>query len=283
MALEKKQFLEYGTISRIILGGITFSQLKLKPIDLYEIISNILLDKENLFFYCTQRNSCRTLTNTRKYVKELMKKGILMAELDTILECLNWKKDTIDIYSSTFSGDLGEYLMNIIVEKFDISRTLISKVSLKTSPSMSAYGNDNVFYDCEKNILYFGEAKFYGENTLKALIQSFDSVEKHSKSLVEISFIKNQTSSFIAENKEKLRKIEKRLETIDASKITCKSITFIISDDCYEEDEYVKTLKSFVLKKDDYKKYIKESIIVFLPIISKNDFLKYFESKVKSL
>lgn len=282
MGLIKKDFSLHNDISRIILDGLTFSQLKIDATELYEIISNLLLNNENLFYYCTQRTSCRTLNETKKYVKRLIKDNILRAEIETILKNLKWDKNSIDINSTKFSGDLGEYLMNIIIETFDISETLISKVSLKTSPSMPAFGNDNIFYDYNSNILYFGEAKFYN-NTKNALNEAFDSINTHIKNLIEIAFIKNHTSTFIAENGRTLKKIEKRLETIDAAKISCKSITFIMSDDNYEEQDYQNDLLVFAGTKAEKNTYIKESIIVFLPVISKNEFLKYFERKVAAL
>lgn len=282
MGLIRKDFSLNNGISRIILDGFAFSQLKIDATELYEIISKFLLNNENLFYYCTQRTSCRTFKETKKYVKRLIKDNILVAEIKTILKNLKWDKDSIDINSTKFSGDICEYLMNIIIETFDISRTLISKVSLKTSPSMPSFGNDNIFFDYNSEILYFGEAKFY-ENTKKALSASFESINKHLTDLTEISFIKNHTSTFIAENGRILKKIEKRLETIDASKISCTNIIFIMSDDNYEEKEYCDDILAFIGNNDEKNAYIKESIIVFLPVISKKEFLKYFEKKVMTL
>ena len=282
MKFIKSVFSKKEFISRIILDGKTFSQLRIDATDLYEIISDILLNTENMFYYCTQRHSCRTLKGTRKYVKKLMKSGILKSELDTILKSLNWDKDSLDISKTTFSGDLGEYLMNIVIETLNISETLISKVSLKTSPKMPSYGNDNIFYDYERNILYFGESKFYN-NTITALTDAFNSITSHCKNLVELSFIKNHSSTFISENGRKLKKVIKRLERIEANKIMYNSITFIISDDNYEENDYINSLTKFVSGQAQKKAYINGSIIVFLPIISKQKFLSFFESKVNAL
>ena len=283
MGLIKKDFsTSKNNISRIILDGFSFNQLKINADDLYKIISNMLLNSENMFFYCTQRASCRTYKDTRKYVKKLIKEGIFQNELESILKTLKWDKDSIDINSTIFSGDLCEYLMNIVIEEFDISKTLISKVSLKTSPSMPSYGNDNIFFDYENKILYFGEAKFYTD-TINALTEAFNSISLHSKNLQELSYIKNHTNTFIAENGKTLKKLERRLEKINSSQIKCTSITFIMSDDNFEEDEYLNALAKFAKENADKNKYINSAIIVFLPIISKNNFLKYFENKVKAL
>lgn len=282
MDLVNKKIAKYADVNRIILNEVTFSQLKLDATDLYEIIANMILDKENLFFYCTQRSSCRTFKDTKKYVKQLIKRKILNFEIDTILKSLKWDDGSIDIYSRKFSGDLGEYLMCIIIEQFDISNVLISKVSLKTSPSMPAFGNDNIFYDYKNNTLFFGEAKFY-QDTKMALEEAFNSINEHSKNAIEFSFIKNHTASFIAEDGRELQKIEKKLETVNFSNVKFTSITFIMSDDNYNEEDYINDLQSFTRSNSEKFSYVNESIVVFLPIISKNGFLSYFERKVKTL
>ena len=107
MGLIKKDFsTSKNNKSRIILDGFSFNQLKINTDDLYEIISNMLLNSENMFFYCTQRFSCRTYKDTKKYVKNLIKKGIFRDELESILKTIKWDKDSIDINSTIFSGDL---------------------------------------------------------------------------------------------------------------------------------------------------------------------------------
>lgn len=51
MGLIKKNFsTSKNNISRIILDGFSFNQLKINTDDLYEIISNMLLNSENMFF-----------------------------------------------------------------------------------------------------------------------------------------------------------------------------------------------------------------------------------------
>lgn len=282
MSLIKKNVTGYSDISRIVIDGFDFSYIKLNANQLYDILANYLLDKENLFYYCTQRSSSRTLKDSKKYVKDLLNNGTIKTEINTILTNLRWNYNSININSSKFCGDLGEYLMCIIIESFDISNTLISKISLKTSPNMPSFGNDNIFYDYKNNILYFGEAKFY-KNTSSALKEAYKSINMHKNNFIEISYIKNHTSTFIAENNVILKKIEKKLETVDVKNVKCSSITFIVSDDKYEEHDYVNTLKKFAENSDDKKIYVNSGIIVFLPIVSKNDFLNYFKMRINEL
>ena len=280
--LIKENIAPFKYANRIVLDGVTYERLLISADDLYEVISNLLLNTENLYYFCTQKSSCNTLRDTKKFVKQLTKKGILHENLESILIGMKWDKNSININSTTFSGDLGEYLMNILIEKMDISKTLISKVSLKTSPSMPSFGNDNIFFDVKTKTLYFGEAKFY-DNTAKALLEAFSSINMHMKNSVELSYITTHTKTFIAENGRTLNKIRKELEILPISQINVSSITFVISQDCYESDNYLKLLNTMMKNGSISNEYVEESIMVFLPIISKNDFLNYFEKKVKML
>ncbi len=282
MGLIKESFEENSNINRIVLENKTITELRITAEELYDIISELLLDRENLFYYCTQRKTCRTLKSTKKYVKKLIKQKILNQNVDEVLMSMGWDKNHLNISNSVFQGDLGEYLMNIVIEKMDISKSLISKVSLKTSPSMPAYGNDNIFYDLNSNTLYFGESKFR-KKTKEALLSTYNSIQIHKSSLTEISYIKNHTSDFISESGAILKRIERKFETIDPSQVKINSISFVMTEDKYTEPDYKEILDSLVTSKQISNDYITNSIIVFLPIISKCDFLQFFEKKVNSL
>lgn len=282
MGLSNYRLLPFKNVNRIVLKDKTYQQLLITPEELYEILSNFILDNENLFFYCTQKSSCRTIEDTRKYVKKLISMNIIKDQVNDVLITMGWDKDNIDINNAVFSGDLGEYLMNIIISKFSKASSLISKVSLKTSPKMPAHGNDNIFYDYEKEILYYGESKFYS-STSRALKEANDSINLHLSDNREFAFIKTHTGSFVAENGELLKKIENEIDFKKTSDVTIKSISFVMSDDKYEEEDYSKLLNTMIKNGTLDSKYVNESIIIFLPVISKDDFLKYFERRVKSI
>lgn len=181
--LQIEDLVKSTSLKKVHLKNHTFTTLKISPNILYEHISSMLLDKENLFYYCTQKKSTDSLINTKKYIKKLIKDKIIKIEVDKILTSMGWTDSEIDITNTVFQGDLAEYLMNIIIEKMQIASTLISKVSLKTSPKMPAYGNDNIYYDYNQNILYYGESKFYS-STENAILSAFKSIELHKKMIL---------------------------------------------------------------------------------------------------
>ena len=81
---------------------------------------------------------------------------------------------------------------------------------------------ENYFYDYDNGILYFGESKFYSnfENALKNAIES---IKKHSK-YEEISFVRNHTTSIIAETGKQRTMLVEKFETIYMDDIQKKSL-----------------------------------------------------------
>lgn len=244
---------------------------------LFETLCELIFNRTNMFFYLTQKASTKTLAETRTFIKKLENQGLLTEKLNSVFNTLGWNKETLNIESSIFQGDLAEYLMSILIDMFGFSKTLISKISLKTSPNMPVYGNDNVYYDINKSILYFGESKFY-ESIDVALKNAFDSIEKH-KTITEISFLENHTNNFIAENGETLKKLQQKFETLDSSKFDISSICFVAEDELYLKSDIENVIRKYEIS-DKYKKIINNSLIIILPILSKKDFLKYFKIKV---
>ena len=164
--------------------------------------------------------------------------------------------------------------MNILIDKFIDAKTIISKISLKTSPRMPIFGNDNVYYDFDNDILYFGESKFYN-NFKSALRRAETSIDEHNN-VEEISFVRTHTSSFIAENGHKRDKLVEKFENIYSSNINIKSIIFIINDDIYCKKDYEADMISYFNSIEKINEISNEIIFVFLPILSKEEFLKYF-------
>ena len=164
--------------------------------------------------------------------------------------------------------------MSILIDRFGFSKTLISKISLKTNPNMPVYGNDNIYYDSSKKVLYFGEAKFY-ESMDNALKNALESIEKH-KTITEISFLENHTNNFIAENGKTLKKLQQKFEIVDSSNFSIASICFLVEDELYLKKD-IETIITKCTLNNKYKKIIDNSLIIILPILSKKDlFVKPF-------
>ena len=273
----KRILLENDNVIKIRIKNITWEELFNDKTILYKALCDILLNEENLLYYATQKNSSKTLLDTREYIKNLIANGSLVYLIDDIFNALGWNRN-INIKNTIFQGDIAEYLMSILLDKITNVETLISKISYKTSPSMPIYGNDNVYYDYENDILYFGESKFY-KNVEDGLKAAMDSIKKHSN-VEEISFVRNHTTSFIAENDEKRFKVIEKFETAYTEDISIKSIIFIINEDIYNKTNYEEVIIKYFGNIEMLESQTAEIILVFLPILSKEEFLEYFVRSV---
>ena len=246
---------------------------------LYKALCDLLLSEENLFYYASQKESTKTLVDTRKYIKKLIDKDIIDSTIEDVLSGIGWKKEQININSTHFQGDLAEYLMCILLDKITNVDTIISKVSLKTSPRMPSYGNDNIYYDYEKEILYYGESKFY-DNVSSAIKRAKESLEQHANA-EEFSFIRSHDNVIIAEDGTKRIKIIEELEEKSIEEITIKSIFFIANDDIYLKADYESKIIERFESIEDLNIKSAELIMVFLPILSKGEFLNYFKGRLE--
>lgn len=277
---EKRKLINSENIMKIRIKNISWEDLFKNKEILYSAICDLLLNDENLLYYATQKENTKTLADTKNYVKSLKENNSLIYTIDDIFNALGWNKD-ININNTTFQGDLAEYLMSILLDKFTNIDTLISKISYKTSPSMPVYGNDNVYFDYENDTLFFGESKFYTDAS-EGLSAAVNSINKHA-TIEEISFVRNHTSSFIAENGQKRIKVVEKFETAYGSDLNIKSVIFVINDDIYEKKDYEQTIINFYGSKENVTIKTSEIILVFLPILSKQEFLNYFVGRVENV
>lgn len=275
----KNNLLNKDNVMKIKIKNFLWEDLFEDKTILYSALCDLLLNEENLLYYATQKDSSKTMIDTKRYVKALIDNGSLIYIVDDIFNSLGWNRD-INIENTIFQGDLAEYLMSILLDKITNVETMISKISYKTSPSMPIYGNDNVYYDYENDILYFGESKFY-KNAKDGLNAAVESIKKHSN-IEEISFVRNHTSSFIAENGEKRYRVIEKFENAYTNEINIKSIIFIINDDIYTKKDYEDVLVNYYGTIDEVTIKTSEIILVFLPILSKKDFLEYFVRRVNN-
>lgn len=262
---------------KIRINKLSWKELFKNKAYLYEKIADLLLDEENLLYYASQRESSKTLESTKQYVKKLIKNKTLQLNIREILNAIGWNEGA-DIKNTVFQGDIAEYLMSIFIDKFASSETLISKISLKTNSGMPIYGNDNYYYDYDNEILYFGESKFYS-NTKQALQNALKSIQEHNN-VDEIMFVKNHSSAFIADNNEKREKIVEIFDEVSIENVKTKSIIFIMNDDIYAKEDYERLLLEYFNGLDNVKAETIDLILVFFPILSKDEFLKYFYRRI---
>lgn len=273
----KNNLLNVDNIMKIRIKNIKWDELFEDKTILYGAICDLLLNEENLLYYATQKDSSKTIVDTKNYVKNLLENNSLIYVIDDIFNAIGWSGE-IDIDNTIFQGDLAEYLMSILLDRITSVETLISKISFKTSSAMPIHGNDNVYYDYDKDTLYFGESKFYKE-VKDGLKKAIESINKHS-TIEEISFVRNHTNSFIAENGEKRLKMIEKFETLFAEDIEIKSIIFIINEDIYQKQDYEKMLIDYYGELEKVLEATSEIIFVFLPVLSKSEFLEYFVRRI---
>ena len=276
---EQIMLMENDRLSKVRLSKISWESLFEDKTILYQAVCDLLLNEENLLYYVSLKESTKTLNETKEYIKRLRSSGNIYSVLEDLFNSIGWNKN-INITNTVFQGDLAEYLMSILLEKITNIETLISKISFKTSSSMPVYGNDNVYYDFENDILYFGESKFYN-NVDSALEMAVSSIKKQA-TVEEISFVRNHTVAFLAENGEKRNKIVEKFEQVYASDIDIKSIIFIVNDDIYKKEDYENRILKYFHSVDKINEFSSEVILVFLPILSKEEFLNYFVRRLKN-
>ena len=279
MKFEKVSLFNEDNKIKIKLSQISWDELINDKSILFNAICNLILDDKNLLYYATQKESTKTIVDTKKYVDSLKKNNNLIYAIKDIFNALGWN-DEINIENTRFQGDLSEYLMSIFLDKFTNVETLISKISFKTSSKMSVYGNDNVYFDYENDILYFGESKFY-QSASDGLDEALKSIEKHS-TIEEISFVRNHTSSFIAENGEKRTKVIEKYENAYIDNLNIRSIIFIMNQDVFKKENYEEMLINYFRDKETLQQKTEEIILVFLPILSKKEFLEFFVRRVNN-
>ena len=279
MNLEKVSLFNKDNTIKIRIKQITWEELFNNKTILFNSICDLLLSEKNLLYYATQKESSKTIVETKKYVDSLIKNNNLIFAIEDIFNALGWNKEN-NINNTTFQGDLAEYLMSILLDKFTNVETLISKVSFKTSSKMSVYGNDNVYFDYENDILYFGESKFY-KSASEGLKDAIESIEKHY-TIEEISFVRNHTSSFIAETEEKRIKMIEKYETAYVDNINIRNIVFVVNEDIYDAHDYENMLVIYYDGEETLIQKTEEIILVFLPILSTKEFLNFFVRRINN-
>lgn len=179
--------------------------------------------------------------------------------------------DEINIKNTVLHGDIGEFLMDIMIGKFlksdNQNSYIFPKLAFKTRPKSAIHGYDGTFYNKQKKEIFYTEAKFYSELT-KGLNSAVDSMNEHDG--IDYDFLESNIELFrnIANN-----------ETGDIIEISDDVkeilIIFIVCDDRYTCDDIHETIN----QSKKLKKLLEfhEIIIFVLPILSKDDFLNLFK------
>nr|WP_306457646.1 Hachiman antiphage defense system protein HamA [Arcobacter porcinus] len=90
----------------------------------------------------------------------------------------------VDISHNTLHGDIGEFLMHIMLSKFlsdkSVKKYIYPKLVFKTSPKMPVYGNDGTIYIEDTKEIFYLEAKFYSDLE-SAVNEAVKSLKTHNE------------------------------------------------------------------------------------------------------
>lgn len=241
---------------------------------LHNKLIDILFDKDNVL-------NLATIYNPKKKFGE-NKQRILNEKYVSALKNIGFiSEKEIDINKSVLHGDIGEFLMDVMICRFiELDGTdsyIFPKLAYKTTPNSAVHGNDGTLYNITKNEIYYSEAKFYEELSL-GLSKAVDSLFNHD----------NRDYDFINSNIDAFRNITDNSigEVVEITKdVKEKLIVFLMCDDKYFADDVSKTIERS--KKLEKLEEFHEIIIFVLPVLNKENFLnlfkKFSEQKGKEL
>lgn len=231
---------------------------------LHEKLVSMLFDKSNVVKLTSLYNAPIKNISDRIYYACLQNIGFI-------------SETGINTKNTVLQGDIGEFLMNAMIEnlifKGNKSAYVFPKLAFKTTPNVSIHGNDGTFYNPEKKKIYYLEAKFYTD-LKQALDKAIESINMH----------KYTDEDFLLANCNVFRNIvtEKTGDIIDIGEDVKENvIIFLMCADVYNKKDIEKIItdNNKLKELDD----IDEFIVLVLPILNKEDFLKMFEKESKEI
>jgi len=230
---------------------------------LFDEINDIIFNIDNVLKVAsTYRPSIKynETQKMKKYVDALRMIGFISSE-------------GIDISHTTLHGDIGEFLMHIMLGMFlqdgSTEKYIYPKLVFKTSPKMPVFGNDGTVYIKDKNEIYYLEAKFYS-NLNRAIDKAVESLIIHNETSNEhfnhrVEMFRNLKTDALDE-----------IIEIDED-VTENLAIFLMCDNYTNYEDILKTIRNNsklnLLKKNF------NLLLFVLPILNKNEFLKYFQER----
>lgn len=250
--------------NKIRLKYFSWEELILDKLPLHRKLIDILFDRDNVLniasTYCPSRIDLKRKEEllNRKYISSLRKIGFL-------------SDNEIDIENTVLQGDIGEFLMDIMIGKYfesdDENTYVYPKLAIKSNPNMAVYGNDGTFYNIQKNEIYFCESKFDYE-LKKGLSNAIDSLKAHEKA--DYDFIESNIDLFRNISNNKIGEIIEITEDVKE-----KLIIFLTCSDIYTAEDVENVINGS--RKLKALKGLNEILVFVLPVLSKEDFLILFK------
>lgn len=250
-------------LNKIRLKFFSWEELLVSSEILFDEITNILFTEKNVLKVAS------TYKPSIKYSSDQFKRKYF----DALLSIGFIAKDGVNTDFTILHGDIGEFIMHIMLSEFLCEQSsdnyIYPKLVFKTSPKMPVYGNDGTIYVKDKNEIYYLEAKFYSDLN-KAINKAVESLKNHNE--VSQENLNHRIELF------RNIKTDSLDEIVEIDKDTLENLViFLICDNYNSYEDILETVR-----KNSALSNLKEnfSIIVFvLPILSKKNFLKFFQNR----
>lgn len=251
-------------LSKIKMKFFSWEELMAANDILFNEISDILFNPENVLKVAS------TYHPNIKYTEVQKKKKYFDA-----LKMIGFISNKgVEIFNNTvLQGDLGEFLMHILlgnfIQQISNEKYIYPKLAFKTSPNMPVYGNDGTIYLKDKKEIYYLESKFYNDLN-KAINKAVDSLNAHNS-------ISNESFNHRIEMFRNI-KTDQLCEIIEIDEDVEENLAiFIICDDHTDYNQI-----SDIVRKNNKLKNLKDNfnvILFILPILNKNEYLKNFQER----
>lgn len=125
-------------------------------------ILSYFLNKTNITFDKTKADYASLYKGLANFFDEENKEVDLELLKKELSEYIDWEEygdDELLKFRKDKAGKIGEYIFHHILNEYFNLSCVIPKITLGTSPNMSVYGIDVIFWDAENYMLLFGESK----------------------------------------------------------------------------------------------------------------------------
>lgn len=263
---DEKEFVNNNNesdLNKIKMKFFTWDELLTSNEILFDEINEKIFNKENVLKVAS------TYLPETKYTDKQKQQKYLHA-----LKAIGFiSKTGVNTSHNTLHGDIGEFLMHIMLSQFlseqSNEKYIYPKLAFKTSTNMPVYGNDGTIYLKDKKEIYYLEAKFYSDLN--------SAINKAVESLTTHNYVTQEELNHRIELFRNI-KTDKLNEVIEIDEDVTENLAlFLICDNFTEYDDILK-----VVKENNKLNTLKANfnIILFvLPILNKQEYLKFFDAK----
>jgi len=250
-------------LNKIKMKFFTWGELLASNEILFNEINEKIFNKENILKIASTYTPKVKYTDKQKELKYF----------DALKSIGFISKTGIKTSSTTLHGDIGEFLMHIMLSQFlseqSNEKYIYPKLVFKTSPNMPVYGNDGTIYLKDKKEIYYLEAKFYGDLN-SAINKAVESLTSHNEVSQEdfnhkIEMFRNIKTAELFEVIEIDEEVKENL------------VLFLICDNFREYDDILDVVQRNTNLKDLKNNF---NIVLFiLPILNKKEYLNFFSAQ----